>query len=87
LIPADDRQLHNIDNAEQRLLIDLHAVDDKGILRAIRAVTLPPALTLAFLSAVQDQLSVTTSGRRMAMWFSKQPEELAKIIKMETLGR
>jgi hypothetical protein len=57
LIPADDRQLHSIDNAEQRLLIDLHAVDDKGILRAIRAVTLPPRLTLSFLSAVQEQLA------------------------------
>jgi hypothetical protein len=87
LIPSDDRQLHNIDNAEQRLVIDIHAVDDKGILRAIRAVTLPPALTLAFLSAVQDQLSVTTGGHQMALWFNKQPEDLAKTIKMETLGR
>lgn len=87
LIPADERVLPNIDNAEQRLLIEIHAVDETGILRAIRAVTLSPALTLAFLSAVQEQLSVTTGGHKLPLWFAKQPADLANDINMETLGR
>lgn len=87
LIPADDCQLHSIDNAEQRLLIDLHAVDDKGILRAIRAITMSPGMTLAFLSAVQEQLATTAGERQMAEWMRQQPDELANSIKMEALGR
>lgn len=87
VIPDDDRQLHDIDNAEQRLVIDIHAVDDKGILRAIRAVTLPPTLTLSFLSAVQDQLATSAGERQMALWMSKQPEQLSVTVKLETLGR
>lgn len=87
LIPAEELQLHNIDNAEQRLLIDLHAVDDKGILRAIRAVTMSPGMTLAFLSAVQEQLATAAGERQMAEWMRQQPDELANSIKMEALGR
>jgi len=87
VIPDADIQLHNIDNAEQRLVIDIHAVDDKGILRAIRAVTLPPSLTLAFLSAVQEQLATTAGAQQMAVWLQQQPEQLANLIKLETLGR
>lgn len=86
-IPADDRKLHSIDNADQRLLIDIHAVDDKGILRAIRAVTLSPTLTLSFLSAVQEQLATTAGERQMSAWMQQQPDQLANTIKLETLGR
>ncbi len=76
-----------IDNAEQRLLVDLYAVDDKGILRAIRAVTLSPKLNLGFLSAVQEQLSVTTGEKQIAVWMRQQPEQLSQQIKMEALGK
>ncbi|WP_427551940.1 hypothetical protein ACQE3D_25495 (plasmid) [Methylomonas sp. MS20] len=91
LIPTEELQLHNIDNVEQRLLIDLHAVDDNGILRAIRAVTMSQGMTLAFLSAVQEQLATTPGKRegeyRMKRWMQQQPDELANSIKMEALGR
>lgn len=87
LIPAEELQLHNIENAEQRLLIDLHAVDDKGILRAIRAVTMSPGMTLEFLSAVQDQLATAAGELKMAEWMRHDPAHLADTIKMEALGR
>jgi hypothetical protein len=87
VIPADDRQLYSIDNPDQRLVIELHAVDDKGILRALRALTLSPALTLSFLSAVQDQLATTEGDRQLAIWMQQQPEQLANTIKLEALGR
>jgi hypothetical protein len=88
LIPPEMRQLHNIDNAEQRLLIDLHAVDEKGILRAIRGMTLSPKLTLAFLSAAQDQLAASATGeRQMTLWMMHRPDQLVEFTKMEPLGR
>lgn len=88
VIPADERQLHNIENTEQRLLIDLHAVDENGILRAIRAVTLSPGMTVAFLMAVQEQLSTADNGQRqMQKWLLSQPDELTKLVTMEVIGR
>jgi hypothetical protein len=57
LLPPAERNLHSIDNAEQRLAIDIHAIDEKKILRALRLVTMPPDMTLKFLSAIQDQLA------------------------------
>lgn len=64
LLPTDNRSLHNIDNAEQRLAIEIHAVDEKKILRALRVVTMPPSMTMAFLSAVQDQLAAIRQAWR-----------------------
>jgi hypothetical protein len=60
LIPKEVLRLPDITNGLQRLLIDIHLVDTAtNVLRGIRAVTLPPALTRDFLAAVQDQLADT----------------------------
>lgn len=77
LIHAKNRQLYDIDHPEQRLLIDPHAVDGAGIVRALRALTLPPALTLEFLSAVQDQLASNEGDQQMQNWMKYSPEHLA----------
>lgn len=57
LYQENRRNLHNIDNAHQRLAIEIHAIDEKKILRALRLVTMPPDMTIKFLSAVQEQLA------------------------------
>ena len=62
LISKSDLALHNIDNQNQRLSIDIHLVDTQTmILKALRAVTLSPELTRAFLLEVQEQLIDTRS--------------------------
>ncbi len=86
VIDANDRQLYNIDNQEQRLVVELHVVDH-GIIRALRAVTLSPKLTLTFLSAAQEQLATTGGQQQLAIWMQQQPEQLANTITLETLGR
>lgn len=62
LIPSDTRQMFNIENDQQRLAIDIHAVDEQMILRVIRFVTMPPKMTVEFLSAVMDQSLMPVSG-------------------------
>ncbi|MEE7625459.1 hypothetical protein V3O24_04735 [Methylobacter sp. Wu8] len=87
LIQDKDRELHNIDNAEHRLVIEIHAVDEKKTLRALRLVTLPPAMTLAFLSAVQEQLAATDKPGIMANWMQRQPDELIETTETWILGK
>jgi hypothetical protein len=58
LYSRDQLQLYDITNAEQRLAIEMHVVEMKNkATKVLRLFTLPPALSLAFLSAVQDQLA------------------------------
>jgi len=39
ILPSNKRNLHNIENPEQRLAIEIHAIDEKKILRALRQLT------------------------------------------------
>jgi hypothetical protein len=88
LYPPEERNLHDIDNADQRLAIEIHAIDDKNIVRALRLVTMPPAMTLKFLSAVQDQLcEAGTAGNKMAQWLQHEPNELIMTIETWILGK
>jgi hypothetical protein len=87
LLPASERNLHNIENAEQRLTIEIHGVDDNRILRALRMVTMPPAMTLKFLSAVQDQLAALDKPGVMAGWMQQQPIELIGKTEAWILGK
>ena len=87
LLSSDRRKLHNIENPEQRLAIEIHAVDEKKILRALRVVTMPPAMTLKFLSAVQDQLSAINKPGVMAGWLQQQPEDLLNQTENWVLGK
>ncbi|MDD2885293.1 MAG: hypothetical protein PHT48_09645 [Dechloromonas sp.] len=91
LIPRDRLQLHNIDNAEQRLAIEIHAIDtgqQPPIVKALRLVTLSPAMTRSFLLAVQEQMAETQTGEEIKRrWYASAPHQLAKLIKLETFGQ
>jgi hypothetical protein len=88
LLPPDQRNLHSIENPEQRLTIEIHAIDERKILRGLRLVTMPPPLTLKFLSSAQDQLAESKSGDRMMMkWLLSQPVELISNTETWVLGK
>ncbi len=76
LLPSKERNLHNIENAAQRLAIEVHGVDEKKILRALRVVTMPPDMTIRFLSAVQMQLTEMDKPGVMARWMQSRPDQL-----------
>lgn len=42
IIPPDKRELHSIENSEQRLAFEIHAIDEKNITRGLRFITMPP---------------------------------------------
>ena len=86
LYPENRRNLHNIDNAHQRLAIEIHAIDEKKILRALRLVTMPPDMTIKFLSAVQEQLAAIDKPGVMNQWLQHEPHELIKKTKTWVLG-
>ncbi|MEI6067947.1 MAG: hypothetical protein WCP96_11430 [Methylococcaceae bacterium] len=87
LLSSDRRELHNIENPEQRLAIEIHAVDEKKILRALRVVTMPPDMTLKFLSAVQDQLAAINKPGVMEKWLKQQPNDLIRQMQTWVLGK
>ena len=87
LLSAARRNLHNIENPEQRLAIEIHAVDEKKILRALRVVTMPPAMTLKFLSAVQDQLAAIDKPGVMTRWMQQEPSDLIRQTENWVLGK
>lgn len=88
LVPPEKRQLYDIESGAERLLLEVHAVDERGILRGLRAVTLPVPLTLSFFSAVQDQLSSPARGDdQYAIWQRHATEELCTWTDMQVCGR
>ncbi|GEM_PF-1902031 len=87
ILPHDDRNWHGIDNDRQRLAIEIHAVDEHKILRAIRVVTMPPLMTLSFLSAVQEQSTAINKPGVMAGWMQQEPNELIKKTDTWVLGK
>jgi hypothetical protein len=84
-----DIQFFDIKNEETRLVIDIHIVDSaSNIIKGLRAITMPPELTLQFLSATQDQLALPFdhNNKLLKQWMTIQPEALAKQIKMFQMG-
>lgn len=83
-----DIRLHDINSKESRLNIDVHIVDlASKIVRGLRSITMPPDLTVQFLSAVQDQLCDNNSGEQQYQrWMACQPHELVGKTKMWVLG-
>lgn len=83
-----DLQLYNVENNQTRLLIDVHIVDSStNLICALRAVTMPNDMTLAFFSAVQDQLSSKASGeKQLQSWLNTDLKILSKETKMYCLG-
>jgi hypothetical protein len=86
ILPVSRRNLPNIENPEQRLAIDIHAVDEKNILRALRVVTMPPDMTVKFLSAVQEQIAAIDKPGVMAKWMQQEPQDLLKQVQNWILG-
>lgn len=84
-----DINLHNINSSVDRLLIDVHVVDTAtNLVKGLRAITMPPELTLKFLSAVQDQLAHHGNGEaQIQAWQRYQPEELTKTTAMYIMGQ
>ena len=87
LYPEKERKLHNIYNTEQRLAIEIHAIDEKRIFRVLRLVTMPPDMTLKFLSAVQDQLAGIDKPGVMNQWQQHEPHEIIKYTETWVLGK
>jgi hypothetical protein len=85
--PINKRNLPNIDNPEQRLAFEVHAIDERGILQALRLVTMPPDLTLKFLSAVQDQLAAIDKPGVLEQWLQQEPYELFNKAETWILGQ
>lgn len=87
-IPADQLDLPSTDSGtESRLLVQIHAVDELNILRGLRGVSLPPALTRRFLSAVMDQLVFPEAGQHAHhRWLRREPGEWAKTTSMALCG-
>lgn len=87
LIPSDLLDLPSITNAEQRLVIDIHAMDENLIVKALRGITFPPDLTLEFFSAVQDQLAIPGNNEdQYKKWLNYEPINLIKLVKLRLLG-
>jgi len=85
-LSKDRRNLPNL-NHPQRLAIEIRCIDEKKILRALRLVTMPPAMTHKFLSAAQDQLAAINKPGVMAGWLQQQPEDLLNQTENWVLGK
>ena len=87
IIPADKRDLHSISNAEQRIAFEIHVIDENNICRGLRLITMPPDMTISFLSAVQEQLATLSKGdASYKKWLQQEPRDLIKKAKIWTLG-
>lgn len=84
-----DIQLYDVKNSETRIAIDIHIVDlSTQLVRGLRSITMPPGLTVKFLSDVQDQLSTQQSGNeQIQQWTSFAPQELSETTQMWLLGK
>ncbi len=88
LIPKDLLGLHDIINSNQRLVIDIHVIDETNTVRVLRSVTMSNALTLSFMSTAQEQLSETNkSDKSLKKWLKVSPDELTNNTKMYELGK
>ena len=88
ILPEDARVLPNTETAESRFVFEVHAIDERCILRGLGPVTMPPDMTREFFSAVQDQLASHASGEvRLQEWMRFEPVELVKRITMRHCGK
>lgn len=75
-------------HARRRIAMQLHALDESGILRVNRDIVLPPALTAGFLTMVHDQLASPRSGNTAHfLWKRRDPAELATQCAMQVCSR
>jgi len=86
-IPDELLALHDVTDRKQRLVIDIHVVDETNTVRALRSVTMPPALTVEFMSAVQEQISTLEKNAALERWLAINPDHLAKKTRLYELGK
>lgn len=86
LLAADNRVLPDIDNPEQRFEFEIHALDGNKVLQVIRRAAMPPAMTLTFFSAVQDQFLRPEQPGLMQTWLERKPDYLMKKAQAWVLG-
>jgi hypothetical protein len=87
LLAPEQRNLMDIENERQRLLIQVHAIDDNGLLRGLRVISLPPDLTRRFFAAVMDQLACPVpSAIAMNAWMQREVTDLAREAGMHRCG-
>jgi len=85
-ISKDKLALHDINNSEQRLTIEIHVIDEFNVLRVIRGVTMSNKLTVNFLSYAQEQLSIPENPSILDNWMNYPPDTLTGLCDMELLG-
>lgn len=81
--------LHDIENADQRLGINLTLVDSHTrIVKGLRHFTLSPGITLDFFSAVQQQLSDHRRTEPYLTRYLHMPlNQMLKMAKLQPCGR
>jgi hypothetical protein len=88
LIPKELLALHDITSSNQRLVIDIHVVDETNTVRVLRSVTMSNALTLSFMSTIQEQISCSyKKGLIHEKWITVSPDQLTKNAEMYELGK
>ena len=85
IIPTDLISLHSIKNSAQRLVVDIHVIDESNILKVVRAVTMSPDLTLNFLEKVQQQLANVKNQEVQREWLESTVEKLSDKCTFERL--
>jgi hypothetical protein len=90
IIPKESLFLPDITKPLERLLFEVHGIDENKILRCLRGLTLSPKSTLDLFAAVQDQLASTNQQAEaiaMSKWAALEPFQLALLHDMEICGR
>lgn len=90
LYSREQLQLHDISNEHQRLAIEMHVVEmSNNTIKALKLFTLPPELTVKFLSATQDQLAQKNDAlynKKLAALYQKDIQQLIASTKMYKAG-
>jgi len=82
-----DIKLYDVMNTDTRYAIEIHCVDTAtNKIKALRHITMPYELTVAFMSAVQDQLTTKADPKQLNIWMQQQPVELIKTTKNYDMG-
>lgn len=89
IIPKDRLHLPDVINGEQRLYIDIHLVDSAtNLVKGLRGITLPPKLSLDFLSAAHDQLADNRSMTpALARYNAMDILRLPKLADVQVCGK
>ncbi len=87
LLSPAQRDIPAFEHRTRELPIEVHVVDEQGILRVLRRISLPSELTRDFLAAVANQLTSSRSGDvAHLLWQRREPAQLAAQCTMHVCG-